>query len=160
MSDREFYKIFSGLLAALAALTVIFFVVAHMIVNGSPLKKAQAKDTKAVAERIQPVGEVTVAGAVMNNLIPAANAAGPADGQKVFQQTCIACHGAGVAGAPKFGDKAAWKEHVAKGLPTLEQHALHGFKGSKGFMPAKGGNSSLSDAQVKAAVHYMVEHSK
>lgn len=160
MSDREFYKIFSGLLVALAAITVIFFVVARMIVNASPLNESQAKANAAVAERTQPVGQVTIAAAVVNSLIPAANAATPAAGQQVYQSTCVACHGSGVAGAPKMGDKAAWKKRIAKGLPTLEQHAINGYKGSTGYMPAKGGNSSLSDGQVKSAVQYMVAHSK
>lgn len=83
-----------------------------------------------------------------------------ADGKATYQQVCFACHGTGAAGAPKIGDKAAWKSHIAKGKPTLYKHAIHGFKGSKGFMPAKGGRTDLSDDQVKAAVDYMVSMSK
>lgn len=83
-----------------------------------------------------------------------------ADGKTTFMQVCFACHGTGAAGAPKVGDKAAWKSHIAKGKATLYKHAIHGFKGSKGFMPAKGGRSDLTDAQVKAAVDYMVSMSK
>ena len=77
-------------------------------------------------------------------------------GKKVYSGTCFACHGTGAAGAPKAGDKAAWAPHVAKGKPTLYKHALHGFTGKKGTMPAKGGNTSLSDNEVKAAVDYML----
>lgn len=83
-----------------------------------------------------------------------------ADGKTTFQQTCFACHGTGAAGAPKVGDKAAWKSHIAKGKATLYKHAIHGFNGPKGFMPAKGGRTDLSDAQVKAAVDFMVSMSK
>ncbi len=160
-TDRDFFKTFSGLIAALVALTVIIFILAQMVTsklgNG---KEIGLQSDAAIAARIKPVGEVSVAGGVMNTLIPAANAAGADVGKSTYESTCVACHGAGVAGAPKFGDKAAWAKHVAKGMPTLEQHALHGFQGSAGFMPAKGGNSSLSDADVKSAVQYMVSHSK
>lgn len=83
-----------------------------------------------------------------------------ANGQKTYQQSCATCHAAGIANAPKFGDKAAWKDRIAKGADTLHKHAIQGFKGDKGFMPAKGGNASLSDDAVKAAVDYMVAHSK
>ena len=83
-----------------------------------------------------------------------------ADGKTTYQQTCFACHGTGAAGAPKAGDKAAWAPRIAKGMATLDEHALKGFKGSKGFMPAKGGRADLSDADVKAAVAYMVSLAK
>ena len=82
-----------------------------------------------------------------------------ADGQKDYQASCFACHGTGAAGAPKVGDKAAWKARIAQGNDTMYTHAIKGFKGKTGFMPAKGG-SSLSDDAVKAAVDYMVKNSK
>ena len=83
-----------------------------------------------------------------------------ADGKATYQQTCFACHGTGAAGAPKAGDKAAWAPRIAKGMETLHNHAIHGFKGEKGFMPAKGGRADLSDDAVKAAVDYMVSLAK
>jgi len=83
-----------------------------------------------------------------------------ADGKATFQQACFACHGTGAAGAPKMGDKAAWKDRIAKGADKLHEHAIKGFKGEKGFMPAKGGRADLSDDVVKAAVDYMVSQSK
>ena len=71
-------------------------------------------------------------------------------------QTCVACHGTGLAGAPKFGDKAAWAPRLKAGMPAVYEIALKG----KGAMPPKGGNLSLSDADVKAAVDYMVNAAK
>ena len=76
-----------------------------------------------------------------------------ADGRKVYETTCSACHATGVAGAPKFGDRAAWAPHLMHGVDGLLQSALKG----KGAMPPKGGNLTLSDADVKAAVDYMVK---
>lgn len=83
-----------------------------------------------------------------------------ADGKAVYNKTCKMCHAYGVAGAPKVGDKADWDARRKQGLDTLVQHAINGFKGAKATMPAKGGNSNLSDADVKAAVQYMLDHSK
>jgi len=157
MTDREFMKTFSGLLAALVALTVIIFVVAQMVSGSKKTQVAQA-DGDVVA-RIKPVGELVAAGAtaVANGVIPSAQAA---NGKGTYDKACMACHAAGVAGAPKLGDKAAWGPRIAQGNDTLYTHAIKGFQGKKGFMPAKGGNAALSDADVKAAVDYMVGQGK
>jgi len=82
--------------------------------------------------------------------------AGKADGKATFDGTCTACHSTGAAGAPKFGDKAAWAPRLAKGLPALYNSALHG----KNAMPPKGGNPALPDEAVKAAVDYMAAAAK
>lgn len=79
-----------------------------------------------------------------------------ASGKEVYDQTCAACHASGAAGAPKLGDKAAWAPRIATGGAALQASALKG----KGVMPAKGGNGGLSDADVTAAVEYMVGQSK
>lgn len=79
-----------------------------------------------------------------------------AAGEKVFKGTCSMCHSTGAGGAPMFKDKTEWEPRIAQGKETLYDHALKGFTGSKGAMPAKGGNASLSDDDVKAAVNYMV----
>lgn len=73
-------------------------------------------------------------------------------GEQVYTATCQACHAAGVLGAPKFGDKAAWQPRIAKGKDALYTDALNGFK----MMPPKGGNALLKDEELKAAVDYMV----
>jgi cytochrome c5 len=79
-----------------------------------------------------------------------------ADGKATYDSACFACHGIGAAGAPKFGDKAAWAPRVAQGMDVLKKHAKEGFKGNSGFMPAKGGRADLADDAVEAAVEYMV----
>jgi len=76
-------------------------------------------------------------------------------GKKAYDTACIACHGAGIAGAPKLGDKAAWSARIGQGASVLYDHAIKGFQGKAGVMPPKGG-SALPDADVKAAVDYMV----
>jgi len=81
-------------------------------------------------------------------------------GKSTYNKTCALCHGAGVAGAPKPGDKADWGPRIAQGMDVVYKHALEGFTGSKGAMPARGGGSSLTDEQVKAAVDFMVNQSK
>ena len=81
-------------------------------------------------------------------------------GEKTYKMACFACHGTGAAGSPKLGDTAAWKDRIAKGNDTLYEHAIKGFQGSSGVMPPKGGRTDLSDADVKAAVDYIVSNSK
>jgi cytochrome c5 len=80
-------------------------------------------------------------------------------GKSVFGKTCALCHAAGVAGAPKPGDKADWGPRIAQGKDTLYKHAIEGFTGAKGMMPARGGGSTLTDDEVKAAVDYMADQS-
>ena len=91
---------------------------------------------------------------------PAPAAADNAIGKSVFGKTCALCHAAGVAGAPKPGDKADWGPRIAQGMQSLYQHAIEGFTGAKGQMPARGGSPSLSDDEVKAAVDYMADQSR
>lgn len=93
--------------------------------------------------------------------IAAAAAATPENalGKKTFGNVCSMCHAAGVAGAPKPGDKAEWGPRIAQGKDTLYKHALEGFNGSKGSMPARGG-STLPDDAIKAAVDFMVAQSQ
>jgi len=122
-------------------------------VAAAPAAAAPAAAPVAVAAAATPVAAPAAAAAQ-----PAAAAGG--DGKATYDSTCHVCHGPGIAGAPKFGDKAAWAPRIAEGLPTLHQHALHGFQGKSGVMPAKGGNTALSDAAVQAAVDYMVAAAK
>ena len=94
---------------------------------------------------------------------PAAQAPAPqaenALGKSVYGKTCALCHAAGVAGAPKPGDKEDWGPRIAQGKDTLYKHAIEGYNGAKGAMPARGGAASLSDDEVKAAVDFMAGQS-
>lgn len=86
--------------------------------------------------------------------------AGPADGESVYQTTCAACHNTGIAGSPVVGDVDDWAVRLEQGLETLVAHAIEGYTGATGFMPAKGGNPALSDEAVTAAVQFMLDQSR
>jgi cytochrome c5 len=84
--------------------------------------------------------------------------AAPLTGPQVYNAVCIACHAPpGVGGAPPLGDGDAWAARIAQGMDTLIDHALHGFTGSTGVMPRKGGRVDLSDEEIIGAIEYMVE---
>jgi cytochrome c oxidase subunit 2 len=106
-----------------------------------------------------PAQQVAAAQPAGQPAAPAAAGAAPAkaaDGKTTYDTVCMACHATGVAGAPKYADKAAWAARIAQGKPALYNSALHG----KGAMPPKGGNATLSDDAVKAAVDYMAAAAK
>ena len=142
-------------------------MIASAITGG--LKTDTVGDARAVAERLKPVGSVVigdvpapVAGAqpaaaasgvksTSGEQIKTAAAGGQGTGKKLYDTVCMACHAAGIAGAPKTGDKAAWKARIATGKEALYNSVLRG----KNAMPPKGG-SSAADADVKAAVDYLV----
>lgn len=126
----------------------------------APFVALKVDDPKASSNPSTPTAAAKPADApVVAMAIPAAMPAAKApvaSGESVYQSACSACHLAGVAGAPKTGDKGAWGPRVAKGKAMLYDHALKGFNA----MPAKGGNTTLSDADVKAAVDYLVATAK
>ncbi len=92
----------------------------------------------------------------------AATAATPSDpklaaGKTVYDANCGACHDAGMMGAPKPGDKAAWAPRIAQGVDVMTKKSVDGFQGKAGAMPAKGGNASLTNDQIASAVAYMIK---
>ncbi len=151
-------------LAFVVPIAAIFTII-HFVMADQP--RAKLGSDKAVAERIKPVGSTPEIEKAPSPLVPAPVAAAPAatsaapaaagsNGKAVYDASCQACHGAGVAGAPKLGDKAAWAPRIGAGVAAMHTSAIKG----KNAMPAKGGNLSLSDADVKAAVDYMIAQSK
>ncbi len=121
-------------------------------------KAKQGTQVAAIAP--EPTTDSAPADAATAAAAPAADAAATADdvadGKAVYDQSCLMCHAAGIAGAPKTGDQAAWAPRVAKGLDVLYGHAIGGFN----MMPPRGGNTALTDEQVKAAVDHMVAQSR
>lgn len=162
MSENENHESLIKTPKQLIAVVVLAFVVpvglmlllVQLVLGGKKLDDT-AMTTEAVAARIKPVADVRT-GDAAGAPAAAAAAAGKSDGKKIYESACIACHGTGIAGAPKFGDKAAWAPHLAHGVAGFYQSALKG----KNAMPPRGGNSTLSDADVKAAVDFMVSAAK
>jgi cytochrome c5 len=167
MTEKRYAKNVSIILGISAVLMFFFFaLVAHHHDISERVRQhrsAPPATGPSVAEGIKPVGQLSVASA-QTQREPVKNAmAAPQpgrDGQQVYQATCVVCHGAGIAGAPKLDDKGQWAKRIAKGVGTLYASAVNGVQGSAGAMPAKGGNPALSNAEVKAAVDYMVAQSK
>ena len=128
---------------------LLIVMITQMVTGGLKVEMGgRAMSEHAVAERLKPVGEVALA---ETNTTP-----GVRSGEQVVNTVCQTCHGAGLVGAPKIGDKAAWQPRLAQGVNALHEHAIKGIRA----MPPKGGNPSLSDAEVSAAVDYMLKQSK
>ncbi len=150
-------------LVGLALAGVAVYIIAGYIASGTqhlwtlddPSVSAKA------AERTNPYGRVVIAGEAQPEPAPAPEpvpvAAVAQSGEDIYNSGCQVCHNAGVAGAPKLGDADAWAPRVAQGLDVLREHAVKGYQGSAGVMPAKGGLMHLSDEDVYAAVDYMLE---
>jgi cytochrome c5 len=149
---------------------IAIIVLLVMYVGGAPKTGAgsNSQSPEAIAARIKPVSDEGYQFGAGSQAAAGDAAASPAGapvkvtadtGKKLFEAACSACHGAGIAGAPKFGDKAAWSARIAQGKETLYTHAIKGYQGKGGMMPAKGG-STASDEEVKAAVDYMVAAAK
>ncbi|MCD0498991.1 c-type cytochrome [Achromobacter sp. MY14] len=126
----------------------IIILLVNMVVSGD--KTGAGSDTltpEAITKRIAPVAGFELVDANAPRVFKT--------GEQVFAAVCTACHTAGVAGAPKMGDNAAWAPFIKAGYDTMLNVALHG----KGGMPAKGGNPTLSDYEVARAVVYMANKS-
>ena len=167
--DRHFINVFSAVIGILVAIALVLIGISRLVDSGpkgardtgDPLMQASAH------ERIKPFGQVAVAGADNSGARDPGHGrpgrrrragrgrAAPTDGKSVFDVACSACHGTGIAGAPRIGDKAAWAPRIAQGTATLEKHAIEGYQGQAGMMPAKGGRTDLSDDAVRAAVEYL-----
>ncbi|MCP5092273.1 MAG: cytochrome c5 family protein [Gammaproteobacteria bacterium] len=121
----------------------------------------------AVAERIHPFGEIYLPGEEQDAPAPTVETiaapepvAAAMSGPQVYNSACIACHAAGIGGAPVVGDAAQWGARLAQGADVLKEHAIEGYTGTLGYMPAKGGRLDLSDDEVAAAVDYMADESQ
>jgi len=168
--DRQFTNLFSIVLGVLVGIAFGIYFLSNYVGRTQRVEvRDEPEFQQEVDSRIAPVGRVAVAGKDNSALAPteapaaapagqsAAGAAADLPGEEVYNSACVACHGAGIGGAPKFGDKSAWAPRIAKGADLLHDHALHGFQGQAGVMPPKGGRVDLSDKSVMNAVDYMID---
>lgn len=170
-SDQSLIRQLIIMVGGLAVLTVVLMFAGYEIYDHAP-KETNPNASAQVVDRISPAAGVYAGNTGRAAMQAAADAAakaaasqvaygGTTDGKTIFNNLCTSCHTAGIAGAPKVGDKAMWAPRIAEGLDTLVKHAIEGYKGPDGNqMPAKGGNPSLTDAQVKAAVTWIVDQAK
>ena len=164
-NDTHFFNVFSVVLGILVTFAILMFALARYV--GKHEQYAQVLEEPmlqdSVQARIAPPVRVAVAGQDNTALKIEPISNGPVavlatfkNGTEVFEGACKACHGAGIAGAPKAGDHTAWAPRIAKGKATLYDHAIKGFTGTAGVMPAKGGRTDLSDDLIKEAVDHII----
>jgi len=165
--DLDFLKKFSLVIAALAVLTLGLILLANKLSGVLP-QEVSDQAAKRQVERIAPVGAVYAGqtGAAQQAAATAAAAAqaaaqvaygGTLDGAVIYQNLCAGCHTSGAGGAPTMV-AAQWTSRIAQGADTLNRHAIEGYTGAAGVMPAKGGNPALTDEQVIATVQWMVDN--
>ncbi len=168
-SDTHFFNSFSLVLGVLIAFAIVLFALARVIGGNAQARNVEIEPLrlKSVQSNIEPVAHVAIAGkdnAALAQLESGAGAAVPAadipaDGAAAYAKICSSCHATGVAGAPKIGDHAAWGPRIAQGKDVLYSHAIAGFHGSKGVMPARGG-TTWPDEIIRSAVDHMVSLNK
>lgn len=164
--DQQFFDSFMLVVGILIGAAVGLFFLVRMIAIDTQGEFVLDDPTvqAAINSRIEPIGKVVLLGSAE---LAAARAvpvnvpeqvAAVRTGPQVYNAACIACHAPpGIGGAPVIGDSAAWADRVLQGIDTLTDHALNGYQGSTGFMPAKGGFLDFSDEEVIAAVQYMLD---
>ena len=157
MQDQQFTNYFMAILGILVAITVVIFIIARSL--SSIHEEMDVAMINSINERIKPVGLVYV-----GNEAPAISSspqttnasltaeAKPPDGKTTYETICSVCHLAGIANAPKLGDKAAWAPRLGD-VNALYMSVING----KNAMPPRAGHPNLSDEAIKAAVNYMVE---
>ena len=167
--DTHFFNTFSLVIGLLVVVALGIFALARSVASETQEKQMMVEShyLKGVEDRVEPFARVAVAGQDNSALkiqattpVGSAAPAPPKNGDELYEQACKACHGTGIGGAPKAGDKGLWGPRIAKGKDVLYDHALHGFTGTAGMMPAKGGRVDVSDDLVKEAVDHIVGMAK
>ena len=167
--DLQFLKRFSMVIGFLCLLTLGLILLARHLHHPLPPEVSPTAMQRTSA-RIHPAGAVYAGdtGAAAQAAAAAAAAAkaasqvaygGTTDGSVIYESLCGACHTGGVGGAPTL-DHGHWDARIAQGTDTLYTHAIEGFTGAAGVMPARGGNPALTDEQMKATVDWMLANLK
>ena len=159
-SDKQFFLTLTAVTAALVVFAIVVIVIANALGDANDDGYVSQAQIHLADERIKPVGQVRLQGELQATSAAVAgseSAAAEINGEKVYLGACQACHAIGAAGAPIVGQIDQWAVRIAQGKDVLYQS---GIQGKGAAMPAKGGNASLSDAEVKAAVDYMIDASQ
>jgi cytochrome c5 len=163
--DTHFFNTFSLVIGVLVVVAIMILALARTVAGHTqePEVFADARYVASVQARVEPLAHEAVVGqdnAALKIAGPASAGpivlAVPKDGTELYAAVCKTCHETGLAGAPKTGDKAAWGPRLAKGKALLYDHALKGFNGQAGAMPAKGGRTDLGDALIQQGVDYLI----
>lgn len=164
--DSQFFNVFSLVIGVLVAIALVLMGVARAIGRNNQAEHVlqDAKYIASVEHNIEPLARVAVAGQDNSALViveknPDAVSVVmevPKDGLSLYKAACTTCHGQGIGGAPKTGDRGAWGPRIAQGKATLYEHAIKGYTGKAGVMPAKGGRIDLDDALIKMGVDYLI----
>jgi cytochrome c5 len=164
--DSQFFNVFSVVLGLLVTFALLMFALARYVgqnnqnvaVLEEPMQQQSVQSRTAIPVRVAVAGQDNSALAIapVTTAVSAVVAATFKDGNEVYEGACKACHGVGLAGAPKAGDAAVWAPRIAKGKALLYDHAIKGFNGQAGVMPPKGGRTDLSDDLIKQAVDHMI----
>lgn len=150
----------------LLVLTLGPFVLARVTAaNTQQQWLAQTMDYQdSLGAGIVPMGRVVLPGyesaqSVVRQVAVAEPVAESLSGPQVYNDACVACHGSGIGGAPRLGDLDAWRSRIAQGQDVLTDHVINGYTGDAGYMPPKGGRVDLSDAEILAAMAYLLDES-
>ena len=167
--DQKFFDMYSLVIGVLVVFAIAILVLAMKMSERTQdvYKRETAEYQAAVAERIRPVGDVYLPGEEQQASAPVAETVAEPEpvatamtGPQVYNSACLACHSAGVGGAPVTGDSAQWADRIAQGIDVLYDHAINGFDGPAVTpMLPKGGRADLSDQEVRDAVDYMIAES-
>ncbi|HEY1898530.1 MAG TPA: c-type cytochrome [Steroidobacteraceae bacterium] len=165
--DTHFVNTFSMVIGLLVLIAIGIIVLARTVAaHTQESDTVEERDfAKSVASRIEPLSQEAIVGQDNTSLaIKPDSPAGagvalpiPKNGTQVYEEVCSACHGLGIAGAPKAGDAALWLPRIAKGKALLYDHAIHGFTGQTGTMPPKGNRPDIPDAIIEQGVDHMMD---
>ncbi len=168
-TDKQFFLTFTGVTAILIILAIGVLLVAKLIGSQVADERVSQAQIKLSNDRIKPIGQVNLKSqpvsvvaddpttiVVVTETEQVDSLASVNTGEKIYGGICQSCHAGGIGGAPIVGDISVWKERLTAGRDKLYQSVINGL----GIMPAKGGDPSLSDAEIRAAVDYMIDASQ
>lgn len=160
--DQIFIQNFIIILVMMLGMVAIFVIIARTI--GTDDVKIAKQRALVIAEQTLPVASVKRATETVTSAPSADGSVAVADanpGKTVYDGLCFSCHGSGLPNIPQVGKVEDWTDRITQGSALLYERAINGYVGASGMaMPAKGGNATLSDDQIKAAVDYMVSSSQ